>query len=200
LIVGASDPRQAVEALGRLAGPLEPDVTTLLSVADDDLAAGLYQALLHTSPSQLVLLGVPGANPVWTEIEVECRRRGIILNYASGTALVETARLRLILDAPTENEAKAASVTISRGTAVLTIAFGTSPPAAVGHVLVTARARKGDFAAIVTASASSVGDVAQVVVDRRERVRIEFQPKRLRIFRGTLLEPRAQPTPTTGED
>src|SRR4051794_31220934 len=69
LILGTGDPREANAALGRLAGPLEDSVTTLVAAADDKIVAGLFEALQQSSPAQVLILGVPGADPTWAAIE-----------------------------------------------------------------------------------------------------------------------------------
>jgi hypothetical protein len=197
LILNTGDPQEAIAALGRLSGPLDADVTTLLSAADDALVAALYEVLLRTSPGQVILLGVPGADPTWTALEAECKRRGIALDYVSGSARVSTTRLQLVLDGPSLDGEGSAMVTILRGATGVAVAFGTPPPSRQGHVLVTMDGTAEGFAAIVTPREGR-GAAARIVIGRRDRVRIVLEQDEVRVFGGSLRDPAPPATPTTG--
>ena len=93
LIINARDRSVARSALGHLTRPWEPHITTLVAPANDNAAPGLLEALERTLPSSVVVVGAPGADPTWAEIERICGERAIALTIITDAASMATARL-----------------------------------------------------------------------------------------------------------
>ena len=198
LVIASNDRAEARAALGRLTRPWETDITTLVAPASDTAAPGLLEALARTAPGQVIVLGVPGAQPVWRELELECARRGIELTYVAGESQITTQRLSMLLSGPLPGAKTPTSLALRRGGVGVLIAVDGGAVAERGQLLVSngiAAAANG-VAAQITSTALA-GAVSRVVVGDISPVRVVIEPDKLRIAGGAAISPLATQTPTT---
>lgn len=190
LIINSDDRGVTRSALGRLARPWEPATTTLLAPADDDAAIGLWEALRDPRIRQVIVVGVPGRDPIWSRIERECVQRGVEIEYVIMLSHVE------LTDATLTIEPTGMTVSVrSRGT-VVAIALTNQPPSLAANVAVVNDLATLPPEADLVLAASFPNEVLKTPVVRvndRETVRLVFQPMTVRVQGGSVSsgEPRA---------
>jgi hypothetical protein len=198
LIINAQDRSVARAALGRLTRPWEPDITTLVAPSRDDAAPGLLEALERTLPSAVVVVGLPGADPTWAEVERICRERGIAYTIVADEAQLTTDTLSITMVAGATVTDSGALIA-QRGDISVVIALGASRVAAHGQVLVSNSALSGaSDSAVQLTSDPHAGATQRVVVDDIRPVRLTIESERLRVSGGARLDPRL-PAPATPE-
>jgi hypothetical protein len=195
LILNAPDREEARAAPGRVARPWERRPTLIIAPADDAVAAGVWDVVQSTHPRSVVIAGIPGADPLWTTIEQTCAGRGIELRYVTGWATIATANLRLTVMAPEPEEPGAQLVVVRRSSTSVVIALDDAAPDVAGQVLVSSGpVPTGGVDLLISADGATVaGARAQLLVARRDVVRLVLDPARVRVQGGTL---RIAPTMT----
>jgi hypothetical protein len=137
LITNSSDRAATRSAIGYLARPWEPGITTLVTPANDRAAIGLWEALRLPSVRQVVIIGLPGNDPLWSDIERECRERDIDLVYVGSpvTTNVDQMTLRMFpadVDQP-------GSMTVEYNGVVTAVALELTVPEISAHALIANR-------------------------------------------------------------
>lgn len=137
LVVNSTDQRIARSTIGLLSRPWEPDPTTLIAPADDRAAAGLWEAMKHPGVQQILIVGLPGAEPIWAEIERESRSRNVMTTYIAEESLIEMGSLILTV-APQMGDS-APLIAVRRHNAVVHLALTADVPANQSNVAVVER-------------------------------------------------------------
>jgi hypothetical protein len=190
LIVNSVDREAARAALGELARPWESEPQMLIGPAEDGAAIGLWEALARTQPATVVIVGIPGANPIWSAIEQECQRRAIHLTWVAGTAQVDLPRMTLSMHAPAPEQAGGQYVILARANTRIGLALDGPAPRGV-HALVTNRPSERNDADLLVTTNREARRVTQpeIVMGRREVARITLEDARLRVLGGTYRAP-----------
>lgn len=137
LITNSSDRGATRSAIGYLARPWEPKITTLVAPANDRAAIGLWEALRLPSVRQVVVVGLPGSDPIWSVIESECRERDIDLVYAGAPATTSIDALSLNIFPPDADQS--AYITVEHNGILMAIVLDNIIPQIVAHALVSNR-------------------------------------------------------------
>ena len=190
LIINSDDRGVTRSALGRLARPWEPATTTLLAPADDDAAIGLWEALRDPRIQQVIVVGVPGRDPIWSRIERECVQRGVEIEYITATSHVE------LTDATLTIEPTGMTIGVHSRGSVVAIALTNQPPSLAANVAVVNDLTTLPPAADLVLAPSFPNEVLEapvVKVNDRETVRLVFQHMTVRVQGGSVSagEPRA---------
>lgn len=183
LVINSDDRGLTRSAIGRFARPWEPPATTVLAPADDQAAVGLWEALRDPRIQQVIVVGLPGSDPLWSRIERECAQRGIALTYVTQRSHVELTSAELTVD-PTDM-----TISVQHDRAVAAIALTSEPltfAANVGVVNdVTTETLHLDL--IVAPSFPETNVTPPVVmVNDRELVRLVFEADTVRVRGGHL--------------
>jgi hypothetical protein len=191
LILNTNDREATVALLGRIAQPWEAKPTTIIAPASDDAAIGLWEALQRLEPASVIVAGIPGADPLWSEIDAECARRDIDLRYISDRALLPVDRLELTIFGTPPEQAGATGVVIRRGDVNVAVAFDAVPPPVEAQALLL----NGDPAPakpdlLVTSDDSPrLPERHEVIVGDLRYVRLVIEDGAVRVFGGVLLSP-----------
>jgi hypothetical protein len=98
LALTETDPREVQWLLGRIRRPWEAGPSTLVvSAANDPQASGIWAALQQTDADQVIVVGLPGAEPTWTAVERHCEQHDIRLDYVPDRATIEVEGLQLVV-------------------------------------------------------------------------------------------------------
>jgi hypothetical protein len=137
LVVNSPDREAVRDAIGRASRPWEPLPHLLIAPSDDDAAVGLLEAVEHSRPKNVLVAGVPGADPVWARVAQLCRERAIPVQYVTTMATAETERLQItVLGADPEERKPARAAIVRRGETNLVVAFDAGPQPTPGQVLI----------------------------------------------------------------
>lgn len=190
LLVNTGDRTQARALLGRIARPWEPGPSAIVAPASDHVAIGVWEVLLRTEPKQLLVAGLPGADPTWHAIERHCRQHDISIDYLSSTASIEGTPLDIDLFVPGQEPGQHA-LTIRRAGLVIALPLDESPATPASQVLVSNAARHRTTSQGIAirgdgAPASPSGNT--LIAGDREVVRLVIEQGRVRIRGGTLLQ------------
>jgi hypothetical protein len=187
LITSSNDRGATRSAIGFLARPWEPKVTTLVSPANDRAAIGLWESLRLPSVRQVVIVGIPGSDPIWSVIERECRDRNIDLVYA-GTPLETSVDLLNLVMYPSDDNLHAYISVEHHGLSVA-IALGSNARQDVVHALISDRPPDTQVAAelLVLPSAALFEQHENVVyVREREVVTLRISEEAVTVSNGRL--------------
>ena len=132
LVVNSSDRRVTRSAIGLLARPWEPDPETLIAPADDSAASGIWEAMKHPAATQIVIVGLPGAEPVWAAIERESRSRDIDVVYVAEDSTIDMNDLLLSVKPATGRRAPAIIARHDRTTVL--VSLDAQSPSTPSHV------------------------------------------------------------------
>jgi hypothetical protein len=185
-VVNSPDREDVRAALGRFTWPWQNGPQLLVAPPDREAAVGLWEALQRTDPARVIVAGVPGADPLWLEVERYCDEEGIELTFLTTSASLDTERLTItIIGSPPEYPSPS-SVVVRYGGANVVIALDERQPATEGQVLVSSAESPRTSARVVVTSWSEprAADRDEVVVERREVVEIVLDDGQLRIFGG----------------
>jgi hypothetical protein len=190
VVINSTDREVARAVAGHLYRPWEPAPQLLIAPSDDAAAPGLWELLARTSPQAVAVLGVPGANPLWTAIETACRQRGIALTWVAGEALVELDRVQLRLHAPVPEQPGSRYVEATRGAVRVTVLLDGEPPPGATALVSTRPTHPAGVALVVSANRAARPLVGpEVVIGTREVVRLTLEEQRLRVYGGTYRAP-----------
>jgi hypothetical protein len=117
LIINSDNRGVTRSAIGRFARPWEPTITTLLAPANDTAVVGLWEALRDPRIQQVIIVGLPGSDPLWCRIERECAQRGVDLEYVNARSYVALTNAGLVIDPA------GMTVSVRHHTAVVAIAL-----------------------------------------------------------------------------
>jgi hypothetical protein len=193
LVVNSPDREAVREAIGRASRPWEPLPHLLISPSDDDAAVGLLEAIERSRPHNILVAGVPGADPVWARIAQLCRERAIPVQYVTTMGTAETERLQVtVLGADPEERKPNRAAIVRRGETNVVIAFDTGPQPTAGQVLIANHVRDDMTADMLV----TVDDTPrrfnrdQILVNTRDLVRIALTETGVEITGGTYRGPR----------
>jgi hypothetical protein len=189
LLLNADDLQATSSALGRSTRPWEADPDTIIAPADDAVAPSIWQAIQITGSRQLLIAGVPGADPIWSEIERICRSDGIDLQYLSSESTIELPSLHLRVIASSPDADLPAAVAIERGETRLLVALDSASADLSSHALVIAELPE-ELPQTTVALVRDPPIVPHarylIAVPRRGMVTVVIEPDRLRFDGGTL--------------
>lgn len=134
LVVNSTDQRVTRSSIGLLARPWEPDPSLLIASADDRAAVGLWEAMKHPAVEQVFVVGLPGAEPIWTEIEREGRTRNIEIVYIAETSVIDMEPLTLTVTPQSSDSSP--SISVRRGNTLVGYALNTDSPNVQSNVAV----------------------------------------------------------------
>lgn len=197
LLIQLDDREEAARAFGVMARPWEPRPQMLIAPANDRFAVGLWEALQHFDPAAVLVLGAAGADPLWAQIEHECRSRRIELRFVAGVLSFQTARLELTLLGTDADGEGATAVVVRRGAMNVLIAAGAPPPDVTAQLVIgdVVLDQAGQAALITTRPVSDGSHVRQVVMQEREIIHVKLDGEHVGVSGGVLLDSVAA-TPT----
>ena len=186
LIIDTRNRERARDALGRLYRPWEARPQILIAPATDDAAIGLWTVLEDTDPRQVLVAGSPGALPLWGEIEAECLRRGIPIQFIDDLTTVTTPRLTVSIFGREPESEDARAVVIRRGDANVVLAFDAGRLPAQGQVVITAgRGDEVPADLLITASDEPRETPRrEIIVASLRRVRVVLARDEVQVFGG----------------
>lgn len=186
LVIDTKDREMARDALGRLYRPWEARPQVVIAPSTDDAAIGLWGVLQDLDPRQVFVAGVPGALPLWRDIEVECRRREIPLRIVPDLLTVTTPRLSVSLVGREPERDDARAVVVRRGDTNIVLAFDEQRLPVRGQVLVTAGTGQEASADLLVTGSGTPRDTPrpEIIVGRRERVRLVLGTDDVRVYGG----------------
>lgn len=199
LTLNVRDPRDAQALLGRIRQPWEPGPSVLVvSAANDERAVGVWTAMNQTQPSQIIVVGLPGADPAWTALERSCTERGIHLDYVAERSTVEVGELELIVQRG--DDATGDALILRSGQTNIAIALDGGFPDGSSSVVVAngepARNARPPSLIVRTDVYDSLGaGSTQLVTGRNGTVTLLLEDERIRIRGGSLQSP---PSATLG--
>lgn len=197
LVINATDRELAGEALGIMARPWERGPNVLIAPADDRAATGLWESLTRTQPSNVIIVGIPGAASIWAAIEDVCRERDIDLRFVTGTLTFDTERLTVTVFGPQPGGEGPMAIVVRHEEVNAVLLLSSAAPAIEAQVAI-ANADPGieGLSVLVSARAVAVGaGIRQLIAAEREIIHMRFEDAHVRIEGGTLLdEVVAQPT------
>jgi hypothetical protein len=168
LITNSSDRGATRSAIGYLARPWEPKITTLVTPANDRAAVGLWEALRLPSVQQVFIVGVPGSDPLWSVIERECRERNIELTYVGVPVVTSVDDLNLMMF-PTITD-NPAHVTMGHNGILVALALESQVPQTLAHALVSSRRPESNLPVdLLVLSSTQIFETQDNVVYVRER-------------------------------
>jgi hypothetical protein len=188
LLINSRDRGETRSTIGHLARPWEAETNTILAPADDRAAIGLWEAMRHPDVRQVIIIGLPGNDPIWSAIEQESRERAIVLTYVPDAATIHAGDI--VVSMYTNTDDSAGMVRIQRGEIGITIAVGHSDsrgPRTHAAVLNTIpdEAPEANLLLVPVASAHHL-EIDVVFIREREVVRLVLEPERLRVLGGDL--------------
>lgn len=188
LVLNSSDPRTASATLGE-ARPWEPRPQIIIVPSDDAAATGLLAVVRASRPRAVLVAGLPGANPIWHALDLECRERGIDLEYTAGSMRIEGTTLTLtVFGVPLgTDEGRAVIVRRNDGDATVALALDRGQPVVAAHALVTSGAAPSANADLVITTDGEPRRMThpELVLGYRDRARITLQRDRIDVFGGT---------------
>ena len=189
LILNTDDREEALSLSGRLSPVLASGPGVVIAPPDDRFAPALLAVVEQLRPAQVIVAGAPGAAPDWTAVEQAARRLGVELRYTGGMAAFDGPTLRVAVIGTRDDE-QAAAVVVRRGGASVVIALSAGRVPAPGQVLVTGERESGADADLVIATDSGgPSERLEVVVERRDVVRVALDRTAVRIYGGDRREP-----------
>lgn len=189
LLINSADRGETRSAIGRLARPWESVPHVLVAPADDRAATGLWEAMRHPEIERVIIVGLPGSDPVWSTIEREAKRRGIPIDYVQTMSKVTLPKVPLTIDPGSM------SILAQHGDVVAGIALGDREPALASTVWVLNDAPEGLIRADLLISARTWDDVdhvPSVSIPSRDVVRIVLQDNAVHIKGGRLIQSDAE--------
>lgn len=191
LIVNSTSRGDTRSMTGHIARPWEADATTLIAPADDRAAVGLWEAMRHPAIKQVIVVGLPGREAVWSEIEKESRLRDIELSYVSSASTVELDDLSVVI------EPEVLAIDVRRGHSFVRLHLGTTRAQHQAHVSIvntTPTATSTDAGVVILPSHRVDGiERSLVSVAAREVVNLVLEPDAIRIRGGLYLHPELDP-------
>jgi hypothetical protein len=186
LVIDSTDREVARAAAGSLSAPWEARPTIVIASSDDRAATGLWEILQGSTPRRLLISGVPGAHALWAEIERECARRGVELNYVTSHASVQTERLTILVTGVEPERPGPLAVVVRRGGANVVIALDGGSPPIPGQVLVTSGDGLRSPADLVVTPRRAVRQPGhhELLVGRGEQVRLILEADAIRAQGG----------------
>ena len=188
LVMNVSDPRDANALLGRIRRPWDAGPSALVSSASPSAGAALLSTLEQTEPLQVIILGLPGAEPEWTAIERLCAERGVQLDYVSRSGTVRHAQAELWFES-----GDSAAVIVRAGGINIAIGLGgeyLSTQAAV--VISDAEPPSSPHTRLLIRSEALTGPpvaVTELLVDRDQSISLVLEPFRVVARGGTVRQP-----------
>jgi hypothetical protein len=130
------DPREVQWLLGNVRRPWEAGPSTLaVSAANDPRASGLWAALQQTDVKQVIVVGLPGADPTWTAVERHCEQHGIRLDYVAARATIDAEDMLLVL-LHGDEQAGGDSLLLRSGQLNIAIALDSSYPSDAAGIVI----------------------------------------------------------------
>lgn len=83
LFTNTWSPAEARSFYGRVTGPWDQQANTLIAPGTDRAAPGVLELLERAQPEQLIVIGVPGADPTWAHIERWCRANAMDVHWVA---------------------------------------------------------------------------------------------------------------------
>ena len=189
LVLNTRDREEAQALTSRLSRPMSPRPRVVIAPADDDIVPALLAVIEQLRPAQVIIAGVPGAGSGWTMVEQMSRRLGVDLRFSDGMMELDGATLRIAVIG-TQASGQAAAVVVRRGETSIVLALTAGRVSAPGQVLVTDKPRLGGDAALAIVTGSDgPPERLEVVVGRRDIVRVAMESTTVRIYGGTRREP-----------
>lgn len=189
LLINSDDRGETRSAIGRLARPWEPVPHVLVAPADDRAATGLWEAMRHPEIERVVIVGLPGREPIWSTIEREAQQRGIPIDYVRSMSRVTLSAVPLIIDP------LSMTVLAQHGDVVTGIALGEQEPALASTVWVLNDTPQGSIRAELLIGAQTWDDiehVPSVSIPSRDVVRLVLQEDAVHIKGGRLIRADAE--------
>lgn len=187
LFVNSDDRRVTRSLVGRLARPWESDAATVIAPAQDRTAVGLYETMQHPAITQVIVLGLPGADPIWSAIERDSATRGIDVHFLATESRIET--LPVTLDLGPSDDDHDAYIAVSHGSTLVGISGGDDPPSTPLHVAILAAwpddEIDADLVIVPVRPETDVG-TSSVVTRDNEVVRITLADGEVRVSGGRL--------------
>jgi hypothetical protein len=178
LIVNNDDRRTARSLIGALYRPWEPAHTVVIAPSGDNTFAGIHEATRNPGIRQVIVAGLPGANPEWTALERDLADRNVDLHYLGHPVVVETGPMVLTvypdLDSP--------HIVIRYGSAVTVLALGQSLPPTPAHLAIANRApRSGEQIDLVMLPLMVDLPDEAIAVERGKRITVRLNSDRIEI-------------------
>lgn len=203
LVIQTDDREELIASLGVMARPWEPAPRLLVAPADDGVAVALWEALLRLPVSRVVIAGLPGADPLWSQIETYCRAEGIELRYVAGLLSFQLSRTSISVFGLNAEGAGEQAVVVRSGAVNVLIPFGAAPASIAAQVVIANSAPDHPSAAVVISSkpVEIYPPKEGILVAGRAIIRVRFEGERVRIRGGARLPHlSAEPTVTAEKE
>ncbi len=178
LMINSTDRRTARSIIGTLARPWEPPYSVVIAPAGDQTFAGVHEAVRNPAITQVIIVGIPGANPEWTALERELANRDIDLHYAGGPVEINPEPLQMTIQPGGQD----AHIIVRNGQAVVLLALGVQTPPFPAHLTVANQTPEShgevDLVMLALAVEFSGGTVG---VERSKRMTVTLLEQRIEI-------------------
>jgi hypothetical protein len=195
LIINVSDPRDAHALLGRIRRPWEPGPSAIVASASGDSAAALLSTIEQTEPAQVIILGLPGAEPEWTILERACEQRAIELEYVPAIGVIRHQQADLSIES-----GERAAVVVSVDAISVVIGLGDQYPSARAAVVVSdTEPPAAVHASLLVRSqplTQGAAGATELLVERNQSITLVIEPDRIVARGGEVRQP---PTRTLHE-
>ena len=188
LVLNATGPQDARAVIGLLVQPWERDPSTLIVSADQDNEEAIWEALQRLSLQQAIVVGAPGADPDWIEIERYCRDNGIELSYVGVSTTVQMTRFLLTIEPP--GPTTGSFLELDHGSVRALIELSGRPAFGRYHVSVSDSPRGSPVwtdLQIAGADSRSMERASMIVLQSGDRVDLAFEDDRISV-RGRAAE------------
>lgn len=178
LMINSSDRRTARSIIGTLARPWEPAFSVVIAPAGDETFAGIHEAVRNPAIRQVIIAGIPGANPEWTALERELASRGIDLHYAGGPVEINPEPFRLTIH-PGEEDG---NIVVRNGQSVVVLALDAIMPTTPAHLTIANRTSEtSDNADLVMLPVAVEFPSGAVGVERSKRITLMVLEQQIEI-------------------
>lgn len=175
LLINSDDRRKARSTIGTLFRPWEPPYSVVIAPAGDATFAGVHEATRNPGVRQVIIAGLPGANPEWTALERELAARDVVLHYTGNPVEITQVPLQLSVYPGTH-------IVVRNGQALVVLAMGTNVPANPAHLAILNQPREtGDSVDLVMVPISDTGFDGSVIVERGRRSTVMVHEHRIEI-------------------